>query len=90
MEMIGTLSVKPPSSSRTLRPVALPMTSHTAQSMQAIASRSVLRSRFANVSANSFDQMRSVAKMLSPLIRGASSSRIRRTISRPASRLSPL
>ncbi len=58
--------------------------------MQAIASSRVLRSRLGNVRANSFDQMRSLAKMLSPTTSGPSSSRISRTISGPASRLSPL
>jgi hypothetical protein len=90
MVMSGTFSANPPSNSRTLRPVALPITSHSAQSTQAIASIKSLRSRLAVLSANSLAQMRSVASTSLPIISGPSSSRIRRTISRPPSRLSPL
>src|SRR2546426_965742 len=90
MEMIGRLAREPPRRALTLSPRALPRRSQRAQSTQAIASTSVFRSRVAWVSANSVSQIRSPSKMLRPVTRGASSSWIRRTISRPCSRLSPL
>src|SRR2546425_3719674 len=90
MEMIGRLAREPPRRALTLSPRALPRRSQRAQSTQAIASSSVFRSRVAWVSANSVSQIRSPSKMLRPVTRGASSSWIRRTISRPCSRLSPL
>src|SRR5207249_3586182 len=90
MEMIGRLAREPPRRALTLSPRALPWRSQRAQSTQAIASSSVFRSRVAWVSANSVSQIRSPSKMLRPVTRGASSSWIRRTISRPCSRLSPL
>src|SRR6266571_4713712 len=76
--------------SRPMSACALPWRSQRAQSTQAIASSSVFRSRVAWVSANSVSQIRSPSKMLRPVTRRASSSWIRRTISRPCSRLSPL
>ena len=63
----------------TVCPSALPTTSQTAQSTQAIASRSVFLSRLVWVSANRRSQIRSPSRMLSPRTCGASSSWITAT-----------
>jgi hypothetical protein len=83
MEMIGSARGLPPSSSQTLRPWTLPITSHTAQSTQAIASISSLRLRMVWLSANIASQIRSGSSTLSPLTRGVSTSWMRRTSSGP-------
>ena len=67
---------KPPSSACTLLPAALPSTSQTAQSTQAMASSSTLRSRLGIVRANIAANTLSLSRMLMPLTSGASSSRI--------------
>jgi hypothetical protein len=88
--MIGSERRVPPSSSQTLCPRALPTTSHTAQSTQAIASSSSLRARWVWLSANIAAQIRSPSKMLRPVTRGARASPMSRTRSGPSARLSPL